>query len=594
MAKEPKMKIGIGADTGDFEKGARKVKQEMKDLNKVSSDAFGSIGGLVGINTKKLAEFSSAIQGAGTKLQNMGTAGTNAFGAILKSIGPVAVGIAGLGIAGATVAFKELNSEAEVFKNTLEGMQMDLANTAFIQTFKVALDTALGQGKSVAQFQNDVKNAWQLFKSETISYFTTGAAWESLKFWDSSTEKIDAWSNAIDEAYAKGFAAKSLTERIFELERYIKNEAVTVAQFEAKIAEARERASDSSLSTAERLKAVDEIESHIESIRIRTVRWNKELAGLYKQRSDLAPDDQAAADLTLQKAIEASKSEEYINQLLRQRTRLRNQILGIQERENAAAAKAWEAEREKRKSDVIEADRKKYEEAQLRRLRTRLAENTDILTSVEPLIGRVQMKTELVQPKDSDLLNFKNSLYAKIGPFRLRFSMNSLDEIREGYQNITKEVEAMMQSMAEKTGEAFGELAGNLINGDKPWETFRNSALSALGDLAIAVGKLAIQTGIAAAGIDAVLKNPEQWYLAVAAGVALVALGSAVKTGLSNIANGNYSSSASVATSNSTSSFSNNYEQRDVYVNVEGTLRADGDQLVAVINNSNKKKYVTT
>jgi hypothetical protein len=36
------------------------------------------------------------------------------------------------------------------------------------------------------------------------------------------------------------------------------------------------------------------------------------------------------------------------------------------------------------------------------------------------------------------------------------------------------------------------------------------------------------------------------------------------------------------------------FEGREVNVNVTGTLQADGDQLVAVINNSNKKSYYTT
>ena len=85
-------------------------------------------------------------------------------------------------------------------------------------------------------------------------------------------------------------------------------------------------------------------------------------------------------------------------------------------------------------------------------------------------------------------------------------------------------------------------------------------------------------------------------YVAIAAGVALIALGYAVKTSMSNVASGgNYSSSMGTASSGTSSSISsNNYEQRDVYVNVTGTLRADGNQLVAVLNNTNKRNNVTT
>ena len=98
---------------------------------------------------------------------------------------------------------------------------------------------------------------------------------------------------------------------------------------------------------------------------------------------------------------------------------------------------------------------------------------------------------------------------------------------------------------------------------------------------------------MASEGIKAALKldNP---YIAIAAGVALVALGTAVKAGLSNISQGNYSSSMGTVPSNTSSSIGTGYEQRDVYVNVQGTLVADGDQLLAVINSTDKKNYITT
>ena len=79
MAKDPKMKIGIGADTGDFEKGARKVKQEMKDLDKVSSNAFAAIGNALGVDVGKVQQFSSALAGLGNKLAQTGAEGASAF-----------------------------------------------------------------------------------------------------------------------------------------------------------------------------------------------------------------------------------------------------------------------------------------------------------------------------------------------------------------------------------------------------------------------------------------------------------------------------------------------------------------------------------
>lgn len=113
--------------------------------------------------------------------------------------------------------------------------------------------------------------------------------------------------------------------------------------------------------------------------------------------------------------------------------------------------------------------------------------------------------------------------------------------------------------------------------------------------MAIAIGKIAIEAGTASLGIKASLESLSTGgaMLAIAAGAALVMLGSAVKAGMSNIASGNYSASMGSYSSTSSSMVSD-FEGREVNVNVTGTLQADGDQLVAVINNSNKKSYYTT
>ena len=186
---------------------------------------------------------------------------------------------------------------------------------------------------------------------------------------------------------------------------------------------------------------------------------------------------------------------------------------------------------------------------------------------------------------------FKDKLIADLGggiTIAIEFTEDSLDKI----QDISNEIISVAQSLAESVGSALGTLLGDLATGGNAWGNFANAALSAFGDMAVSIGKIAISTGLASEGIQAALKmdNP---YIAIAAGVALVALGTAVKAGLSNIASGNYSAGMS-SYSNTSSSITGGYEQRDVYVNVQGTLVADGDQLLAVINNTDKKNYYTT
>jgi tape measure domain-containing protein len=94
----------------------------------------------------------------------------------------------------------------------------------------------------------------------------------------------------------------------------------------------------------------------------------------------------------------------------------------------------------------------------------------------------------------------------------------SFDKLNEGLINI---IEGTLQDMAV----AFGETLGNALAG----ASFDiRSVIGPLADALIQFGKLAVQVGIAALGIKAALKslNPA---IAIAGGIALIALGTFVK-----------------------------------------------------------------
>jgi len=94
----------------------------------------------------------------------------------------------------------------------------------------------------------------------------------------------------------------------------------------------------------------------------------------------------------------------------------------------------------------------------------------------------------------------------------------SFDKLNEGLINI---IEGTLQDMAV----AFGETLGNALDG----ASFDiRSVIGPLADALIQFGKLAVQVGIAALGIKAALKslNPA---IAIAGGIALIALGTFVK-----------------------------------------------------------------
>ena len=158
MAKEPNMKIGIGADTSDFDKGAKTVKQGLRDLSKTGDQALGKLGNAFGVNTGKVNEMVSAVRGLGAKMTEASGTGVKAFGQLLGSITPLGGAIAGLGLAAAIAGFKALKAEADNFKSTIDGMNMSMATSAYISTYKQVLhDVNSETGRQVAE----AMNAWE-------------------------------------------------------------------------------------------------------------------------------------------------------------------------------------------------------------------------------------------------------------------------------------------------------------------------------------------------------------------------------------------------------------------------------------------------
>lgn len=170
-------------------------------------------------------------------------------------------------------------------------------------------------------------------------------------------------------------------------------------------------------------------------------------------------------------------------------------------------------------------------------------------------------------------------------------------EIKKDLVDIDRLSEQAASTIQNSLVGAFEELA-NVLGGVESGLTGVVTALiSPLADLAITAGTIILTTGEA---LDA-LKNSLIDFFggnAVAAGAALIGVGVAAKAGLAALgknAGAGYSSATSVASSGGGyGSAGGDATLRSVNVNVNGRLEADGSKLVAVINNTTKKKGYTT
>ena len=576
--KDPNMKVIFGSDTKDFEKGAKAVKQGLKDLDKSSESMLSSLSNAFGVPSQKVEQMTSAVRGLGYKLVETGSTGAKAFGSLLASIGPLQAGIAGLGIAAAIAGFKQLKAEADNFKSTIDGMNMSMATSAYISTYKRVLhDVNSDTGRAVAEAMDKWERGFGRFRANLGASLVTGMS--DSKWYDAflPTGIIRGWKTVregVDEATAAAERNAARGAQLAEIQKEELQVRREVADIEVQIAEQRRILRDRSADAAERTAAEADVRRLINE---RTEKQTSIAQRLYEVTQAMTDEagstyDEVANVVTLyeqwQGRIAASE----------------NELAGVDRYANSIANGT---------SKAAEAAKKLREETQkMAEVQAKWSGLGTVSTAgLSSLQGGVSGPAMTIVPQvDGDY--WRKTINAQLGDVTIGIGFRA---DTEKIHDITNEVTSLMESSVARTGEILGNLIGTLAGGGDAWGDFKSAALAAFGDMAIAVGKIAISMGVAAAGIDVALKDTGQWYIAVAAGAALVALGSAVKSSLASVAGGDYSAAGGggYAGSTASSGSSNGYETRDVKVYVTGSLEADGDKLIAVINSANDKNYYT-
>lgn len=138
-----------------------------------------------------------------------------------------------------------------------------------------------------------------------------------------------------------------------------------------------------------------------------------------------------------------------------------------------------------------------------RPLRARVS---SVLTGIQP-VGLEPLVINLKEP-EADL----TATLTRMGQNFTEFSVLVSQSIRDAAVNVI-------------TG--FGEMIGGLITGEASIQDFASRFIGILGDLAIQLGQIAIQIGVAMAAIKNSFKVPGA---AIAAGIALIALGKIIKS----------------------------------------------------------------
>lgn len=569
----PNMKVVVGADTSQFDKGMRAAKAQVRDFSKVSSDALGKLGEAFGVNTAQIEKVTGAIGGLGQRMSQAGSEGTKAFGNLLSSVTKLNTGLVGLGLAGVVASFKALNAEAENFKSTVAGANIELQTQAYINTYRQVLhDTNSETGRAVAEWQSNWQkgvarlgaNLQQRFISMNTGQAFLGPVWGLVAAGDRDQRRA-----AVEAAET----AEQIQGRLYELTRKQSDATRQIADLDAEIANYKLIAPDETYSTAERMQAIDKVTAAIQQKYSILLPIEQERTRLMDEMVSLAGSTPAEIDAANQQYVKATTLEKQMADEQRELLSLTNSLTKANNANNAELQKQLEIQQQiaQSRADLAALD---------------LSTSGSLSTGSASALSSPGMAMPGVQQIERALYaQLGDSLYLRVG----------LEADEKSFIDVTNQLNSVLTGLMTSMSDAIGGLVGDLVTGGDAWSNFSNAALSALGDMATAVGKIAIECGVASLGIKAALTNlgPGGAALAITAGTALVALGAAVKAGLSNVAAGNYSASPAVA-SGSYSAGSNDYETRDLQVQVTGTLQADGDKLVAVLNNTNNRNGYTT
>ena len=557
MADGSNLKAKIGMDTGDFEKGAKKVTKAAQSMGKDIGTSLSDVGRAIGVDAGLLGDLARRIESATTLFRGMASAGGNAASSLTKAMTGLGGAIAGLGLTAAIIQFKELNRQADSFGKSLQGVNMMAAGQAYRQTYREALDDMAGDGKGWADRINRFKNGF----SQMWSDFThMGASPEQM----AQAERI-------------ANTAADLASDMVDLQNKQSDALVTQQKIQGDINAQLLIAKDRSQSKADRDAA------QAKAVELTNQKYDEQIALQKAIADNLAKSNALTGATTPEQLRQQRQAEAQVLALEAQRTqeltsltRLDNQI---------TSAKASQASSAKETQQATELT---------------LAAATEL----------VEKERALKAIQDQNNAMRSAARFRMDGPLQAVGSSGALQGMAERLTvpAIIKPVvdtEAVQQSIVEMSGiiesgvvgmsEAIGDLIGNLINGENAWQGFAQAGIAVIADMLSTVGKAFITEGVGVEAAKLALQTGNG-VGAIAAGAAMVALGAAMRTTMSNAAaNWSGGSGAAVASSSYSSGTTGpSTYGREMEIRVTGTLEASGSKLKAVLNNEDNRTKVTT
>ena len=524
------------ADTKDLKQGAKEAKQAVQDFDDATTSALDQVTGLFGASMKEINTTLSTVRGGFMNFSSALSKSVEGASLFSKAMGVVKVALASTGIGALVVA---LGSLVAYFTKSQKGAnELAVIMGQVKQAFLVVSDAAIAVGRGIidgfSKTFGFIEDRWKLLKKR-------------MGIKEVAKEEEETNKNVFQRRADLIRNQQKLEEEEIKL-------IEKRAELETQIAEQRLIADDRTQYSAEqRLAAINKAKKLTDELNT----LNK---GYAQKQLELMEEEAALSESTNEdyKAIAEKKAE-----ILRidQQTFTQSKELVTKQAELTALVVKEREERER----IEELNARKAKELTLKPIdSSSVTKNVKVSTAITPQIDNSHLK-EGVEEAEGYMVDF--------GKIAADFSANISD--------------------------AFASMIEGLVSGNFSIQDLFGTILSFLAETLQNIGKALIAYGTAMEAFKNAFKDP---WVAIAAGAALVAAGAVLKGLISKMSSGGGNATPAATYAAATVGGGGTLDLRDATsysqevkeIKVTGTLKASGNQLVAIIENENKRKSLTT
>lgn len=587
------LKALFTADTSGIKDGAKEATQSIKDFESGASGVLNKFTGLFGTSFRQINQVLSTFKGGLLTAEKAAKTAAVGSGIFSKALGILKVAIMSTGIGALVVALGSLIAYFTSSQRGAEKLQRVMAPIkqvfAVIKDFAVKLGEKIvwcfeNPGQAIKQFIGWIKDQIMNRIYGLIDSF--GALGKIIKSvftldWDGIKQGMRDFGNATKQiitgmteeqrtnaANALGKAWSDAGDKIARanaLEKRRQEFKYKELEAEEKMAKLREQINAARLEAddRERNNAAERLKYNRQAIALTNQLYAIE-KGLAKERYDMKVEENSLSETMFDDLKEEKELKMALNAVEAQRLSTLKEMTT----KNAELLNQVEKERQEREKQLA-----------IERQQAELAAKKQQQLTLKPVVLDEDIQKKLDEG-------------GALKPIELQVKPTvNKEEFNEIIADFGKTITSTMVELANVIGESIG----NLITGNVSMRSVMSSLINVMAKGLKTIGSMLVSLGIGMIKLKIAMQNP---YTAIAAGIAMIALATAVSAAVSGTLSGMTGSGGAAGVSGDGSSYAipqgnTSTLSANNNIKVDGKLTADGDKIVAVINSVNNRDRLT-